>query len=251
MKSLVFSALFFNFTVFLMADATAGQPLIVSFGSHDAEPYAIIQNELLIGGIIKDIMDEVGKITQINIRYRNVPRKRMDLFLLSGKIHVRLVSSPRWYTKQEKEKYRWSVPLFQEFGRYVVLAKDAFLITDIDDLIGRRLGTILGYQYPDALMERFIDREIVRADAKTLEANFTRLGKNWVDCLIDADILIKYYLKKHQAHEKFLISKKIVNSYNIQAMISRQTPVSIARVNAAFKQMKDSGKIQQILDKYK
>lgn len=243
------TTLFLSIIVFLTADAAAGQPLIVSFGSHDAEPYAFIENEQLVGGIIKDIMDEVGKEIGIEIRYKNIPRKRMDLYLLSGKVHIRLISSPCW--SKNPKQYQWSVPLFKESGRYVVSAKNAFPIILYDDLKGKRLGTILGYQYPAGLTDRFDARDIIRDDAKTLEANFKRLMMNRIDCLIDADIPIAYYLKKHQAHEEFVIAEKVDSTHDIQAMMSLQMPVSCDRINAVFQQLKDSGKVRQILHMYK
>jgi len=183
---------------FLASAAASDESLIVSYGSHDAEPYAIVENGELTGGIIKEIMDEVGREIEIEIQYQNIPRMRMDQYLLSGQSHVRVISSPRWY--KSPEQFLWSTPLFQESGRYVVSAEKEFPIREYDDLTGKKVGTIRGYQYPEGLVKRFESGEIIRDDVTSLATNFERLKLNRIDALLDADILIFIiYRKTRQA----------------------------------------------------
>lgn len=231
-----------------MPKVAAGETLIVAFGSHNAEPYAFIEQGQLSGGIIRDIMDEVGKELAMEVRYLNVPRKRMESYLRTGKAHLRLLANPRWVS--EPEQYRWSLPLFRELDIFVVSATNAFPITAIDDLQGKRVGTILGYRYPK-LMEKFAARQVFRDDVKCLEANFLKLKEGRIDCLVDSEILISYYLRKNRVQKDYVVGEMRASSHDVRAMLSRQLPVPFERIDAAFKKLRDSGKIRQILDSYR
>jgi ABC-type amino acid transport substrate-binding protein len=121
-------------------------------------------------------------------------------------------------------------------------AQRAFPIQTLDDLRGKWVGTILGYYYV-GLMEKFEREEIFRDDNKNIEWNFKKLEAGRIDALLDSNILIEYYLKKHNAHAQFLIAEKVVNTLYIQAMVSKQSPIPIERLNAAFQHLKDRGRI--------
>ena len=237
-----------SISVLIMGEIASAQPLIVSFGCNNTEPYALLEGEQLVGGIIKDMMDELAKELGREVRYMDVPRKRIEPYLLSGKLHICPIFNPAW--GKDSAQYDWSIPLFQESNLFVVSAKRAFPVKTFDDLNGKRLGTILGYCYP-GLMEKFDRQEIKRDDVTSLEQNFKKLEAGRIDCLIDSNILIDYYLKKHDAYDKFVIAEKVASTHDIQSMFSKQIPISIDRINAAFQQLKESGKIAEILDKYK
>jgi ABC-type amino acid transport substrate-binding protein len=228
--------------IVLLVGVTSGyaQELVVGFGENNAEPYAFIEGEQLTGGIIKDLMDAVGKELGIDVQYKNIPPKRMKPYLRSGHIHVAPIWSPDWV--EEHEQYNWSIPLFQESTVFVVDAQRAFPIQTLDDLRGKWVGTILGYYYV-GLMEKFEREEIFRDDNKNIEWNFKKLEAGRIDALLDSNILIEYYLKKHNAHAQFLIAEKVVNTLYIQAMVSKQSPIPIERLNAAFQHLKDRGRI--------
>ena len=230
------------------ATIVSAEILIVAFGSYHAEPYAFVKGKQLVGGVIKDVMDELGKELGIEVDYKSTPKKRIEDALGSGKMHVAAISNPAWV--KDSEQYHWSIPLFQESSRFLVSAKLAFPITTFEDLHGKRLGTILGYYYPE-LMEKFESKAILRDDAIRIETNFKRLQAGRIDALIDSDILIAYHLKKHNAYQQFVIAEKVVSTHDIQSAVSKQTPISIDRINTTLQEMKDSGKITEILEKYK
>lgn len=224
------------------------QPLIVLFGSHNAEPYAFIEDDILVGGIVKDIGDELGELLNMPIEYINVPRKRMEYYLLSGEAHIRLMANPEWV--KDPEKYKWSKPLFEEFDSFVVSKQKSFKIDEFSDLKNKVLGTIHGYYYP-SLAELFRKQEITRDDTNNMVANFRRLELGRIDSFIDSNISIAYYLKKHQAYDRFSIAEKVAAKHQIQAMMSPSIPISFNRINEAFDTMKKNGKVQEILQKYR
>ncbi|MBN9672367.1 substrate-binding periplasmic protein [Roseibium aggregatum] len=237
------------FISFLTPVSAHHDGLIVSFGSHYGEPYAFVENGRLVGGIVKDIMDEVANEIDVEISYENIPRARMDNHLLTGKSHVLVLSSPRWYTNPEQ--FLWSETLFRESGRYVVSVQNSFSVADYDDLTGKRIGTIRGYRYPGELDERFSEGTVIRDDVDSLASNFKRLKLGRIDALLDADTLILHYLAKHQAQGDFIVAEKIESTHDVKAMISRKSPVPFDDLARAFRKLKDSGRIDEILEHYR
>lgn len=234
--------------VFQLTGYAADKALVVSFGPHNAEPYAFIKARQLQGGIIKDIAEELGKELGIGISYKYLPRKRMEAEILSGKVHLRLVANPAWV--KNPEQFQWSVPLFEESDRLVMSGGHVFPVQTFDDLAGKHVGTILGYYYP-GLEKWFKSGRVYRKDVKNLAANFKKLSANRIDCLIDSGILIRYYLKKNQAYKQYILADMIINKHVIQGMFSKHLPIPMKRINAAFEKLVKDGKIQAILNRYK
>ncbi len=239
--SVLIYALFF----ILFIQTSNAKELVVTFGDFNSEPYAFVKDHTLKGGIIKDIMDEVGVKLNIKIKYLKIPRKRVSNYLLSGKIHVRLISNPKWFSNHEQ--FHWSTALFKENDKIVINTKDANTIKNINDLQEKRLGTILGYRY-----QIFKNHNIIRDDAKKLKSNFIRLERGRIDALIDSDILINYYINKNKKQKQFTLLKENASSHSIHAMYSKKyLPISFKKIDEAFIELKKDGTIQKILDKYK
>ncbi len=226
---------------------SSARPLIVSFGTHNMEPYIFAENNEVTGGIIPDIMEAFGKKAGLPIVYRNTSRKREESYLQNGKRDVVVITSPAWFA--DRDACNWSIPLFQEMDWFVVSARNAFPIESFDDLDGKRLGTITGFYYA-GLMEKFGRGEILRDDTVNLYSNFRMLEKGRVDCLIDSDIQIKYFLKKNNASADFVIARKVASIHDIQSAFSKQAPVTIEQVNRIYRELKEEGEIEKILRKY-
>jgi len=231
------------FTLFIQY--SYAKELIIVFGDYDSKPYTFLTNQTLSGGIIKDIMDEIGVELDIKIKYVNIPSKRVSNFLLEGKVHVRLITNPKWF-KNHKQFY-WSTALFHDKDKIVIRKKDSVLINTIRDLKEKRLGTIRGYKY-----QILKDNNIIRDDVRTLQSNFKRLDRGIIDALIHSDILISYYIKRNQVHTKYITLKEIASTHSIHAMYTKNNlPISYKEIDAAFIKLKENGTIQKILDKYK
>lgn len=231
----------------VLASAAQADPLVVCYGVHNASPYTFIQDERLAGGIIKDLYDGLGSALGIPVEYQQASRKREEDFLLKGESHVIPISNPAWL--EHGEQFNWTLPLFTESNRFVVSAKNPISIESFKDLHGKRLGTIRGYYYT-GLMEALESGQILRQESENLETNFKMLQRGRIDCLIDSEILIRHYLKAHDAHDDFVIAKKIASTHSVQSAISKKAPVSIERINAAFKQMRETGQIERIIENY-
>ncbi len=231
----------------VLTPGAQADPLVVCYGGHNASPYTFIQDNALDSGIIKDLYDSLGSALGIPVKYQQASRKREEDFLIKGESHVIPISNPAWL--EHGDQFDWTIPLFTESNRFVVSAKNPISIESFADLHGKRVGTIRGYYYT-GLMDAFESGRILRQESEDLETNFKMLKRGRIDCLLDSEILIRHYLKAHDAQDDFVIAEKVASTHSVQSAISKQAPVSIDRINAAFKQMKENKAIERIIEIY-
>lgn len=106
--------------------------LVASFGAHNAEPYTVIETNQLVGGIIKDITDELVDELDIEVSYIQTPRKRIERYLDFGVIHLVLISNPDWLPKDKQ--YQRSIPIFQDQDVLVIKSDNPKSIEKIEDI---------------------------------------------------------------------------------------------------------------------
>jgi len=247
-KALYIKTIFLCLTLFLFsANAVYAEELRIVFSNCNARPYAFIEDNQLVGGLIKDLMDELTGRLDLHPTYVNIPKKRNEAYLLSGAAHVIAFTNPNWL--ENSDKFNWSIPLFQEESRFVVSVKNPIQIKMLNDLDGRRMGTINGYRYCSQLTEKFESQKVLRDDVDSLEQNFMRLDLGRIDCLISAQTQVMFYLNNH-TEQKFVIAEKVESTNTIHAAFTKNVPVSIERINNEIKKMKDNGKITEIFKKY-
>lgn len=220
--------------------------LRVAYGQHNNPPYANIENQQLVGGIIKDLMDALAQELNIKVVYKLVSRMREEQQLLNGDIDVVVLSSPVWLANGDQ--FNWSIPLFMELDQFVVATKRPFSINNFNDLKGKRLGTIRGYFY-QGLMPMFEQQLVIRKDVENIGQNFNKLKANRIDAFIDSNILIQYYLK-NQGDGEFQVANKVASSHFMQSAFSPAFALNMEEINAALGKMIKSGKIETILKKY-
>lgn len=229
--------------------AGLSEPLRVGYGRYNAEPYTIMKGNQIEGGIIVDVMEAVAdQLEDATLSYLNIPRKRQALSLALGDIHLIPIGNPKW--ENDPELYDWSIMLFQTRDVFVVSGESKFEIDKLEDLFGKRLGTILGYRYPE-LELMFENRTIFRENTKNLNSSFKMLQSNRVHAIINTDILVKYQLRSNPVTKNLVIANKTLKPDNIKMKISKRSPYTVEQLNAAIIQLKRDGVINRILSKYR
>jgi polar amino acid transport system substrate-binding protein len=228
---------------------SAAQPLVVAYQENNAEPYSMVIDGKMVGGIIKNVCDALGKSLGVPVEYRLVPRKRLESDIAKGLVSMIAVINPAWVDKPSA--LLWSVPLFTESNRFVVAGNGPKILTSTD-LRGLHIGTILGYYYV-GLEELFARGFTFRQDVRTLLQNFQKLGTGRIDTLVDSDILIQWRIG-HLAGVKpsdFQLSEFVLSRQDIYWAVSPQSTPPPAKILAALKRLKESGEIDRILARYR
>jgi len=220
---------------------------VVGYGSHDSEPYAIIRENQLVAGIIKEIVDEIALELKINVEYVNIPRKREELYLQNGRIDAIIISNPKWL--MQSERFHWSEPLFVEQDLLVTLNTHNPKITNISAMTGMNIGTIRGYIYP-TLAPLFENNTINRSDTRSIQSNFTRLQFSRIDGFIDSNFLIYHYLHNNKVENIFKVEPVIISEHGIQTALSANSPITKNQFDFVLNKLKEKGIIKDILNKY-
>lgn len=226
-----------------------GHSLVISYGTHNGPPFAITRHNVLVGGVIFDIGIALANQLGSDVRYQQVPRKRMARSIQKGDVDMRMIANPQWV--KQAEQFEWSAPLFTD--RNIVLLRKSddppLSVQALSDLSDKSIGTIYGYYYSE-LSPLMRSQRIVRHDAKTLEANIQKLSTYRIDALIDSELLIRYQLKQQELESHFVFSEWKGESHNIQAMISPASKIAPEKIKASFAELKQSGVIDSILNQY-
>ena len=217
----------------------------IGFGVHSSPPFALVEQERLIGGVIYDIGEQLAATLDVDVNYVFVPRTRIEQYLLTGMLDVYLISNPVWL---DADNLVWSSPLFAESNVIVQRAGSQDFST-LGDLHQQRLGTIRGYVYP-ALTQAFERGSIYRSDVRSLTVNFQRLDKGWIDGFIGSDILIHHALQKRGDDQHFQIASYLVSRHHIRSVISPKSAVAPDKLQLAISQLKSEGGIDAILARY-
>ncbi|AQS36890.1 periplasmic component of amino acid ABC-type transporter/signal transduction system [Shewanella psychrophila] len=237
-------------SIFLLKAAIAEEvskpTLIVTYGSHNAEPYAITESNQLVAGIIKDISDEIADELDINVTYIETPRKRVERYLTSGEVHFTPISNPKWLTPNEA--YRWSQPLFIEQDRLWVLKTSPKVIEEVEELFGKVVGTIRNFIYP-TLTQYFEQKQIYRSDVREMPSNIARLQLKRIDGFIGSRTLVMFELTRQQ-DSAIALSPLVISEHNIHGVLSNKAPITLAELNNAIGKLNSRGVIDGIIEKY-
>lgn len=220
--------------------------LIVGYGAHNAPPYAIVENNQLVGGIIKDISDEITKLLEIDVSYVETPRKRLADFVASGEIHFTPISNPEWV--ENSSNFLWSDVLFSEQDRLWTERGRQSDIAKIEDLFGMTIGTINSYVYP-TLDTYFEQEKIIRSDTRTLHSNIVRLKLGRIDGFIGSNNLVPYHISQNDDHS-IKLNSFVISEHQLYGILSLKAPITLEQLNHAIELLHQRGAIRQIISAY-
>lgn len=209
-------------------------------------PYAIFSAEgSLTGGISKQLIDEVGKITTLPIDYLTVPRARVESWIASGKADLGCFISPDWVNKPKM--LEWVGPLFFT-TQYIVRRSNSKPNRQLSDLFHQRIGTIRGFVYPE-LEQAFAEELLVRDDAHSLESNLTRLAQGRLDAVMAVDLSYGYVMARQQFDSKLTYDPIWTAAPAVYCALSPKS-AKLMLLKQAFSQLQQQNFINTIIQPY-
>lgn len=209
-------------------------------------PYAMFSAEgKLMGGISKSLIDKIGQQNQLPVLYLDVPRARVEGWLISNQADVGCFLSPDWVSKPQA--LAWVGPLFYS-SQLVVRRSNSKPIEKLSDMYHKRIGTIRGFVYPE-LQQAFAERLMTRDDAHSLESNLARLVQGRLDAVMAVDLSLGYVMSKRQYDVQLSFDPLWTQPPAIYCAISLDSPLRPALLQS-FEQLQQSGYIQQLLQQY-
>lgn len=222
-------------------------PLKAAVSDTNAVPFAIFAGAgQLSGGLSKDILDLVAQELRSQVMYLDIPRARLEPWLVSGQAEVGCFLNPDWVS--EPKRFDWTDTLF--FSRQLIIRRsNSAPIRKLADLYYKRVGTTFGFVYPE-LQQAFVERLIARDDAHSLQSNLQRLAQQRLDAVMTVD-LSYFYLISHQQFDVDFVAEPLWSEPpGVFCAVSQQSPRRLA-ILRAFSRLKAEGIIEQLLQKYK
>lgn len=222
-------------------------PLKAAVSDTNAVPFAIFSSSgLLSGGMAKDILDLVAQELRSPVQYLDIPRARLEPWLVAGEAEVGCFLNPDWVS--QPQRFDWTDTLF--FSRQLIIRRrDSAAIRGLADLYYKRVGTTFGFIYPE-LQQAFTERLIVRDDAHSLQSNLKRLAQHRLDAVMAVDLSYFYLLDREQFDAEFVAEPIWSEPPGVFCAVSQQSPRRQA-ILRAFSRLKAQGVIEQLLQKYK
>ncbi|GAB2925989.1 substrate-binding periplasmic protein [Rheinheimera gaetbuli] len=226
--------------------AFATQPIRAVVSETNTPPYAIFNaDKVLQAGLSKDIIDELGLNLGRAVSYLNLPRSRVEPWLQSGEADLACFLSPDWVA--EPDSLQWTAALFTT-QQLLVRRKDSAVITAVQHLAGKRVGTTRGFTYPE-LEQVFKLGDVIRDDAHSLESNLLRLEHGRLDVVMTVDLSYYFYVNT-SADNSFAADPLWSEPPAVYCAISKHNPRQVIELTAGFAQLVQSGFIQQRLAFY-
>lgn len=230
----------------LWTAAVEGQTLVIG-GFPSVAPWALVdrsgEQEVVVGGIVKDLADQITLKTGIEFTYYFPPRKRMEAEIAAGRLDVIPTVVPGWL--ENPEALDWSPVVLSESMVFVSLVAAHGPVTRGADLRDRVVGMISGYVYPELPPSLGYLRE----DTATLARNLAKLEADRLDLVYGSDVELAFRVKQNPGRFRFEPWSPVKNELR-WAVAHRVGPVA-DRVLTALTELVREGKVATILQAYR
>ena len=205
-------------------------------------PYGRIEDGKLAEGLHKDLGGALAQAMGRTPAFLVLPRKRIEGALETGEADVLCMYIPAWMPGP----YDWSRPFFPH-SEVVVADRRVARPTRLQDLAGRRIGTVSGYRHPEF---EAMGGAFVREDAPSAEANLHKLAAGRIRYAIMSSVFLDSRTKQGDLplalHEPLLVKYS-----RAQCAVSRHGRVALAEVDHAVAQLVKDDTMAHILQRYK
>lgn len=215
----------------------------VSTGS--AMPMTEFRNDMLASGLLKDFGDALAQELALEARYLSLPRKRVESAISSGQADLLCDMRPEWMDNKE---WVWTDVVFSN-NMIIVSRADTDPLGRLPDLAGERVGTVLGYRYPE--VEKRLGPLFKRDDAATDDINTSKLLTGRFNYMMSNSLYYDYQRKIHQRRDLLNAAVFTIRPFDTYCALPKQGRLDIGRVNRAIATLRKRGDMQAIHDRYR
>lgn len=231
------------------SQAGAQPPLRFLVVEGHAMPLGESQRGVLGDGIIREWQDALA--AQLGRAPVNLvlPRKRQDQAVAQRKVDLRCFVSPEWLPKEAIPEYDWPAP-FLAVEERIVGAAGAAPVRSLDELHGKTIGTVHGYQYR-SLAPLFEARRARRDDAPSEEALLLKQLAGRTDVSVMRALDFAYLQQRDARLSRLALSPLQVSRFSMYCARTKYGSVTLEELSAAQEKLLQAGVMERILQKYK
>lgn len=228
-----------------LAGMARAQTLIFAVSTGSAMPMTEFRDEKLTGGLLKDFGDALARELAMKPRYLLLPRKRVESALLVGNADLLCDLRPEWLDGKD---WAWSGTVFSN-NMIVASRSDTAPLPRIEALAGQRVGTILGYRYPE--LESALGKELLRDDAASDDLTTAKLLNRRFDYAVSNSLYYDYQRKVHPARSQLHKTVLNITAFDTYCALAPHARVTIEQVNRAIVALRRRGEMRQIYEHYR
>lgn len=205
-------------------------------------PMARIERDQVIGGMSLDLGRLLAQRLGRTPRMLAIPRKRLADELRSGRADLACAYLPAWLPGE----WAWSKPFFiQEYA--IVSRADVPAPERLEALRGQRIGTVLGFVYPE--LEAALGKDFVREDAPDAAANLRKLAAGRLAHAAASQRLLGYMRRQGQ-FEAAVHPPLHIGELRTQCALSPRSALSLEALNRAIEAIERDGSLVALYKRY-
>lgn len=207
-----------------------------------AEPLVRFDDGQLRGGLLKDLGDALAQQLGLRPLYLSMPSKRVSEALASGQGELVCYVMPGWIDGE----LGWSLPVIPN-AEVVAARPEAPVLRTIDDLVGQRVGTVLGYRYTH-LLAAGGGLPFLRFDAPDTRANLAKLAAGRMAYAVVDELALRDFQSRQPAAGLKLAL--VLSRYTAQCALARSSSLGLERLNQALQALQQDGRLARLLQRY-
>ena len=208
-----------------IASQLGKKEIVFSMSPKGYPPYTIRGNDNKNHGILLDVLRTVASKYDYVVRVVIYPEKRETKLLEIGKIDAR-AKAKEWV--KNPENYTFTDPIVEHSDFLIFLKETPLKFNKIEDLFGKKIGTILGYTYP-FFTPYFDDSRIHRKDTVNQKAMLRMVVAKRTDGAIINKLVALWSIKQDQRWQgKFIFSERTVGSVGYRLMFTNKVLLPIS-----------------------
>lgn len=228
----------------------AAPPLLrFALGQAWAMPFAQIVDGRLQGGILFEMMSQIAANAGAEAQITVLPPKRVDAALDGDQIDLHCLLAPAWLDKQPPAT-RWSVPLLALDDQ--LLAGPGFKGDpgfDAATARGLSIGLVISYRYP-TLEAALRNGQLLRDDAPSQQRVLEKLARGRTDLAVANSQMVEWFNKGLPPAQR-LKPLQNLSSVMTHCLLSAKPAMAPERIQAAVRQLVESGQLKAILARYR
>ena len=219
------------------------ESFVVGLMNADRPPYFWRDQTGGYRGLFIDVLDELSKETGLHFSYKALPKARIRLYMIVGKIDVEMGIATEWRKKKAEVKNSvYSIPFMDSKEVYVTSSMQGSFDSEQNVPIGDKFCGILGFSKPKGTSEKS------RVDFLSEDQLLKMIDKRRCDYTIMPQDIFRYLLRGNTYN---VVASDPISIHAMRLRLTRQHEWLLPRINAALLRMKDSGRLAIILDRYK
>jgi ABC-type amino acid transport substrate-binding protein len=234
--------------VLTCARGHAAAVIRIGVADTDSPPVVVISDTgQLVGGLSYDFGGQLARELGAKPQFVVLSRKRVEPWIESGRVDIICNANPAWFGNAER--LGWSHEVYPLVER-MVSANTLPDIRQFNDVTGRRIGTIHGYNYPS--LEALWDQgRATRTEEPYIDLMMKSLGKGLSDVAVIPELSYAGWARANPVAARTLkIHPLIVSSLPTDCAVAPHSAFTLQRVNEAIDRLSHSGRLKTLLKTY-